>query len=141
MADAVFHMKYRICHMKYGKQSGERSMSENNCIFCRIIAGEIPSKKAYEDELAFAFHDINPQAPTHVLIVPKKHIASLNEATKDDQALLGHLTLVASKLADQLGVVAGGYRTVINTGAGAGQSVWHIHVHLLGGRVMGWPPG
>jgi histidine triad (HIT) family protein len=127
--------------MKYGKQSGERSMSENNCIFCRIIAGEIPSKKAYEDELAFAFHDINPQAPTHVLIVPKKHIASLNEATKDDQALLGHLTLVASKLADQLGVVAGGYRTVINTGTGAGQSVWHIHVHLLGGRVMGWPPG
>ena len=116
-------------------------MSENNCIFCRIIAGEIPSKKAYEDELAFAFHDINPQAPTHVLIVPKKHIASLNEASKDDQALLGHLTLVASKLADQLGIVAGGYRTVINTGAGAGQSVWHIHVHLLGGRVMGWPPG
>jgi len=116
-------------------------MSENNCIFCRIIAGEIPSKKAYEDELVFAFHDINPQAPTHVLIVPKKHIASLNEASKDDQALLGHLTLVASKLADQLGVVDGGYRTVINTGAGAGQSVWHIHVHLLGGRVMGWPPG
>jgi histidine triad (HIT) family protein len=116
-------------------------MSENNCLFCRIIAGEIPSKKVYEDELAFAFHDINPQAPTHVLIIPKKHIASLNEASQDDQALLGHLTLVASKLADQLGVVAGGYRTVINTGAGAGQSVWHIHVHLLGGRVMGWPPG
>jgi histidine triad (HIT) family protein len=127
--------------MKYGKQSGERSMSESNCIFCRIIAGEIPSKKAYEDELAFAFHDINPQAPTHVLIIPKKHIASLNEASKDDQALLGHLTLVASKLAEQLGVVAGGYRTVINTGTGAGQSVWHIHIHLLGGRVMGWPPG
>lgn len=116
-------------------------MSENNCLFCRIIAGEIPSKKVYEDDLAFAFHDINPQAPTHVLIVPKKHIASLNEASQDDQALLGHLTLVASWLADQLGVVAGGYRTVINTGAGAGQSVWHIHVHLLGGRVMGWPPG
>ena len=116
-------------------------MSENNCLFCRIIAGEIPSKKVYEDELAFAFYDINPQAPTHVLIVPKKHIASLDEASQDDLALLGHLTLVASKLADQLGVVAGGYRTVINTGAGAGQSVWHIHVHLLGGRVMGWPPG
>jgi histidine triad (HIT) family protein len=116
-------------------------MSENNCLFCRIIAGDIPSKKVYEDELAFAFHDINPQAPTHVLIIPKKHIASLNEASQDDQALLGHLTLVTSKLADQLGVVAGGYRSVINTGAGAGQSVWHIHVHLLGGRVMGWPPG
>jgi histidine triad (HIT) family protein len=116
-------------------------MSENNCLFCRIIAGEIPSKKVYEDNLAFAFHDINPQAPTHVLIVPKKHIASLNEASQKDQELLGHLTLVASELADQLGVVAGGYRMVINTGAGAGQSVWHIHVHLLGGRVMGWPPG
>jgi histidine triad (HIT) family protein len=116
-------------------------MSGNNCLFCRIIAGEIPSKKVYEDDLAFAFHDINPQAPTHVLIVPKKHIASLDEAGPDDRALLGHLTLVASKLAHQLGVVAGGYRTVINTGAGAGQSVWHIHVHLLGGRVLGWPPG
>lgn len=116
-------------------------MSENNCLFCRIISGQIPSKKVYEDDLAFAFHDINPQAPTHVLIAPKKHIASLNEASQDDRELLGHLTLVASKLADQLGVVAGGYRTVINTGAGAGQSVWHIHVHLLGGRVMGWPPG
>jgi histidine triad (HIT) family protein len=116
-------------------------MSEKNCLFCRIIAGEIPSKKVYEDEHAFAFHDINPQAPTHVLIVPKKHIASLNEASKDDQALLGHLTLIASKLADQLGLVAGGYRTVINSGAGAGQSVWHIHVHLLGGRALGWPPG
>jgi histidine triad (HIT) family protein len=117
------------------------SMSENNCLFCRIIAGEIPSRKVYEDDLAFAFYDINPQAPTHVLIVPKKHIASLNEASPDDQALLGHLTLVASRLADQLGVVAEGYRTVINTGAGAGQSVWHIHFHLLGGRVLNWPPG
>jgi len=116
-------------------------MSDNNCLFCRIINGEIPSDKVYENDLAFAFRDINPQAPTHVLIVPKKHIASLNEASQEDQALLGHLTLVASKLADQLGIVAGGYRTVINTGAGAGQSVWHIHVHLLGGRVMGWPPG
>jgi len=116
-------------------------MSDNNCLFCRIINGEIPSDKVYENDLAFAFRDINPQAPTHVLIVPKKHIASLNEASQEDQALLGHLTLVASKLADQLGIVAGGYRTVINTGAGAGQSVWHIHLHLLGGRVMGWPPG
>src|SRR2546422_9055965 len=111
MPCAIFHMKYGAWHMKYGKQSGEHSMSENNCLFCRIIAGEIPSKKVYEDELAFAFYDINPQAPTHVLIVPKKHIASLDEASQDDLALLGHLTLVASKLADQLGVVAGGYRT------------------------------
>jgi len=116
-------------------------MSENNCLFCRIIAGEIPSNKVYEDDLALAFRDINPQAPTHVLIVPKKHITSLNDATQDDQSLLGHLTLVASKLADQLGAAVSGYRTVINTGAGAGQSVWHIHVHLLGGRELGWPPG
>jgi len=116
-------------------------MSENNCLFCRIINGEIPSNKVYENDLVFAFRDINPQAPTHVLIVPKKHIASLNEASQNDQALLGHLTLVASELADELGIAADGYRTVINTGAGAGQSVWHIHVHLLGGRVMGWPPG
>jgi len=117
------------------------SMSGNNCLFCRIIAGEIPSRKVYEDDLAFAFHDINPQAPTHVLIIPKKHIASLDEAAPDDQAMLGHLTLVASRLANQLGVAAEGYRTVINTGVGAGQSVWHIHVHMLGGRVMSWPPG
>jgi histidine triad (HIT) family protein len=117
------------------------SMSGNNCLFCRIIAGEIPSRKVYEDDLAFAFNDINPQAPTHVLIIPKKHIASLNEAAPDDEALLGRLTLLASKLADQLGIVDGGYRMVINTGAGAGQSVWHIHIHLLGGRVMNWPPG
>src|SRR5262245_57137975 len=116
-------------------------MLGNNCLFCRIIAGEIPSRKVYEDELSFAFHDINPQAPTHVLIVPKKHIDSLNEAAPDDQALLGHLTLVAPKLAHQLGVVDGGYRTVINTGAGAGQSVLHVHIHLLGGRAMAWPPG
>jgi histidine triad (HIT) family protein len=117
------------------------SMSGNNCLFCRIIAGEIPSRKVYEDDLAFAFNDINPQAPTHVLIIPKKHIASLNEAAPDDEALLGRLTLLASRLANQLGIVDGGYRMVINTGAGAGQSVWHIHIHLLGGRVMNWPPG
>ncbi len=116
-------------------------MPDNNCLFCRIIAGEIPANKVYEDDLALAFRDINPQAPTHVLIVPKKHIASLSEASQDDQALLGNLTLVAAKLASQLGIDQSGYRTVINTGAGAGQSVWHIHVHLLGGRALGWPPG
>jgi histidine triad (HIT) family protein len=116
-------------------------MSDHNCLFCRIIAGEIPANKVYEDDLALAFRDINPQAPTHVLIVPKKHIASLSEISPDDQSLLGHLTLVAPKLADQLGIADSGYRTVINTGAGAGQSVWHIHIHLLGGRALSWPPG
>jgi histidine triad (HIT) family protein len=116
-------------------------MPDSNCIFCRIIAGEIPSNKVYEDDLAFAFRDINPQAPVHVLIIPKKHIASLSEAADDDQTLLGHLTLIAAKLAGELGVAGTGYRTVINTGAGAGQSVWHIHLHLLGGRALVWPPG
>ncbi len=116
-------------------------MSENNCLFCRILAGEIPSTNVYEDDLSLAFRDINPQAPTHVLIIPKKHIASLNELSQDDRELMGHLTLVASKLADQFGIATSGYRTVVNTGAGAGQSVWHIHVHLLGGRPLGWPPG
>lgn len=116
-------------------------MSDSNCLFCRIISGEIGSNKVFENDLVFAFRDINPQAPTHVLIVPKKHIASLNEASQDDQSLLGHLTLVASDLANKLEIAESGYRTVINTGAGAGQSVWHIHLHLLGGRELGWPPG
>jgi len=116
-------------------------MTENSCLFCRIVAGEIPSKKAHEDDLSFAFHDIAPQAPTHILIIPKKHFASLDEASQEDQALLGHLTLVASKLAKQFGLDADGYRMVINTGIGAGQSVWHMHLHLLGGRALGWPPG
>ncbi len=116
-------------------------MPENNCLFCRIIAGEIPANKVHEDDLSLAFRDIHPQAPTHVLIIPKKHIASLDEAAREDQATLGHLLLVAAELAGQLGIASGGYRTVINTGAEAGQSVWHIHVHLLGGRPLGWPPG
>jgi histidine triad (HIT) family protein len=116
-------------------------MSDTNCLFCRIVAGEIPSKKVHEDDLSLAFHDISPQAPTHLLIIPKKHVASLNEASQDDQALLGRLTLVASKLAGQFGLATDGYRIVINTGSGAGQSVWHIHLHLLGGRPLGWPPG
>ncbi|MGE0126933.1 MAG: histidine triad nucleotide-binding protein [Blastocatellales bacterium] len=119
----------------------ENTGSESNCLFCRIIAGEIPSNNVYEDDLALAFRDINPQAPTHVLIIPKKHIATLNDLSQGDQALMGHLTLVASKLAEQSSIAASGYRTVINTGVGAGQSVWHIHVHLLGGRELGWPPG
>ncbi len=116
-------------------------MSNSNCLFCRISAGEIPSNQVYEDDRSLAFRDINPQAPTHVLIIPKEHLASLSEAAPEHQALLGHLMLVAAKLARQLGLADQGYRTVVNTGADAGQSVWHIHVHLLGGRVLGWPPG
>lgn len=116
-------------------------MSENNCLFCRIIVGEIPAAKVYEDDQSFAFRDINPQSPTHVLLIPKKHIASLNEATSDDRVVLGHLMRVASEIARQEGLSESGFRVVANTGADAGQTVWHIHLHILGGRPMTWPPG
>jgi histidine triad (HIT) family protein len=110
------------------------------CLFCRIIAGEIPSKKVFEDDLTYAFRDINPQAPTHILIVPRKHIASLAELEAADRDLIGYLHLVASRLAKSEGL-SKGFRTVINTGADGGQTVDHLHVHLLGGRAMTWPPG
>jgi histidine triad (HIT) family protein len=112
-----------------------------NCLFCRIIAGEIPAARVYEDERALAFRDINPQAPTHILIIPKKHIDSLNGATDEDEATLGRLQRLAAKLAAEEGLTDAGYRTVVNTGVDAGQTVFHIHVHLLGGRPMAWPPG
>jgi histidine triad (HIT) family protein len=111
-----------------------------DCIFCKIISGEIPSEKVFENEQVFAFSDINKQAPTHVLIVPKKHIASLDHASGEDIEVLGHLHAVAAEIARKSGL-ANGYRTVINTGADAGQTVDHLHVHLLGGRAMKWPPG
>jgi histidine triad (HIT) family protein len=111
-----------------------------DCLFCKIAAKQIPSKIVYEDADIFAFADISPQAPTHVLICPRKHFASLSEATVEDQALLGKLQLVAAKLARDGGLLEG-YRTVLNNGAGAGQSVFHLHLHLLGGRQFRWPPG
>ena len=116
-------------------------MAEQTCIFCKIVAGEIPAAKVFEDERAVVFRDINPQAPTHALVIPRAHVASLNEAGEADEALLGHLLLVAARVAREEGLAESGYRTVINTGAGAGQSVFHIHVHLLGGRPLTWPPG
>jgi histidine triad (HIT) family protein len=116
-------------------------MAGEDCIFCKIVAGEIPAAKIYEDERAVAFRDINPQAPTHALVIPRAHVASLNEAGEADEPLLGHLLLVAARVARDEGHADGGYRTVINTGAGAGQTVFHIHVHLLGGRSLTWPPG
>lgn len=112
-----------------------------NCLFCRIVAGEIPAQKVYEDEHAIAFRDINPQAPTHLLLIPRRHLASLNEAGSDDHKLLGHLLCVAPRLAQQEGIAENGWRAVINTGIEAGQSVFHIHLHILGGRPLGWPPG
>ena len=116
-------------------------MAERDCIFCKIVAGEIPAAKVFEDERALAFSDINPQAPTHALVIPRAHIASLNEAEESDAALLGHLLLVAARVAREAGHADGGFRTVINTGAGAGQTVFHVHVHVLGGRRLTWPPG
>ncbi len=109
------------------------------CLFCKIIAGEKPSKKVYEDEKIYAFEDINPQAPTHVLIVPKKHIAGLKEAGVADAELIGYCHLVAAQIARQRRIE--GYRTVFNVGPGSGQSVFHLHLHLLGGRNFRWPPG
>ena len=109
-------------------------------IFKRIIDRQIPADIIYEDDLSLAFRDINPQAPTHVVIIPKREIPSLAHATDDDEATLGHLMIVARKLAEQLNL-SGGYRTVMNCGRDAGQTVDHIHLHLLGGRPLGWPPG
>ena len=112
-----------------------------SCLFCRVIAGELPSKKVYEDETLFAFHDINPQAPVHVLVVPKAHIATLNDLGPGDQDLVGQVVRRAAAIAKDLGIDARGYRTVFNCNREAGQTVFHIHLHLLGGRPMRWPPG
>ena len=109
-------------------------------IFGKIIRREIPADIVYEDDLCLAFRDINPQAPTHVILIPKKEIARLVDADAGDQALLGHLVLAANKVARQLGV-ENAYRLVVNNGAGAGQSVFHLHLHILAGRPMRWPPG
>jgi len=111
-----------------------------DCLFCRIIKGEIPAKKVYEDEHTLAFEDINPQGPTHVLIVPKKHVPGLKEAQAQDAELVGRLHLAAAEIGRQRGI-EDGYRTVLNVGPKSGQSVFHMHVHLIGGREMRWPPG
>ncbi|MCK6625485.1 MAG: histidine triad nucleotide-binding protein [Anaerolineae bacterium] len=112
-----------------------------DCIFCKIAAGQIGGPPLFQDEHVTAFRDINPQAPLHVLLIPNKHIVSLNEANAEDQALLGHLMLTAAKLAQAEGVANGGYRLVTNTGPNGGQSVFHLHLHLLAGRRLTWPPG
>ncbi len=111
----------------------------SDCLFCKIAAGEIPATKVAENDEYFAFRDINPQAPIHVLAIPKRHVPSLNES--DDGELLGGLVLFARDVARDEGLADGGYRVVINTNAGAGQTVFHVHAHVLGGRPMGWPPG
>ena len=111
-----------------------------DCLFCKIANGVIPVKRLYEDELTLAFPDINPQAPVHVLVIPKQHLSSHAHATAEDTAMLGHLLAAAGEVAKQE-KLANGYRLVVNTGADGGQTVAHLHVHLLGGRHMGWPPG
>ena len=110
-----------------------------NCIFCKIISGEIPSACVYEDEAVFAFRDIAPQAPTHFLVIPKAHIASVSEVNADNSAVVAHIFEVIAKLSEELGMES--YRVVSNIGEQAGQSVFHLHFHVLGGRDMTWPPG
>ncbi len=113
----------------------------SDCIFCKIVAKEIPAKVAYEDTQVMAFHDIHPQAPVHLQIVPKQHIARVSELDAKTIPLMGTLVLTANRLAKELGIAEPGYRLVVNCNPGAGQSVYHLHLHLLGGRPMKWPPG
>jgi histidine triad (HIT) family protein len=112
-----------------------------NCIFCKIAAGEIPATIVHQDEHVVAFRDLNPQAPTHILIIPRQHIATVNALTEADATVVGHLFLAARQLAAELGFAEDGYRLVMNTNAAAGQTVFHIHLHLLAGRNFAWPPG
>jgi histidine triad (HIT) family protein len=113
----------------------------SDCLFCRIIKREIPASIVYEDDRVLAFNDINPQAPTHLLIVPKRHIPSLNDLQPGDDQIVGEIVRRAAAIAKDRGISEGGFRTVFNTNREAGQTVFHIHLHLLGGRAMSWPPG
>ncbi len=113
----------------------------NECIFCKIVARTIPAALVYEDDLVVAFDDTNPQAPTHTLVIPRKHVASIAELQDSDVGLLGHLMLAGNKIAKLKGIADAGYRVVVNTGAHGGQSVSHLHLHVLGGRHLAWPPG
>jgi histidine triad (HIT) family protein len=116
-------------------------MPEESCLFCQIITGEIPGELVHQDERCVVIRDINPQAPTHVLVIPREHLDSLDDASQKDESLLGHLLRVGARVANDEGHAESGYRTVINNGSGAGQSVFHLHVHVLAGRMMHWPPG
>ena len=113
----------------------------NDCLFCKMIAGEIPCDIVYENESVFAFRDIDPKAPTHILLIPKKHIRSINELGESERNLAGELLLTAKKIAKDEGIDKSGFRTIFNTNSDGGQTVFHIHMHILGGRKMAWPPG
>ena len=115
--------------------------TKSDCLFCKIVAGDIPADIVFESESALAFRDINPKAPTHVLIIPRRHISTINDIEPDDESLVGSLFSAARKIAAQEGLDEDGYRVVMNCNEGAGQSVFHIHLHLLGGRTLKWPPG
>jgi histidine triad (HIT) family protein len=116
-------------------------MTESNCLFCRIIGGEIPSDVVHQDEVCVVIRDINAQAPMHLLVIPRDHLESLDDASQRDEQLLGHLLRVGARMANDQGHGEGGYRAVINNGEGAGQSVFHLHIHVLAGRPLNWPPG
>ncbi len=113
----------------------------DDCLFCKVIAGKTPGDLVHQDERCVVIRDINPQAPMHVLVIPREHLESLDEAAQTDEPVLGHLLRVGARVANEQGHGESGYRTVINTGAGAGQSVFHLHVHVLAGRPLNWPPG
>ena len=116
-------------------------MAEENCLFCNVITGKIPGEFVHQDDRCVVIRDLHPQAPTHVLVIPREHLESLDDVSQRDEGLVGHLLHVGARVANDLGHADSGYRTVINTGAGVGQSVFHLHVHVLGGRPMTWPPG
>lgn len=116
-------------------------MSRADCLFCRILSGEIPSEKVYEDELVTAFKDIDPQAPVHLLVIPNRHIPSLADMSSDEKDLFGHLLFAFKEIAASMGLAERGYRLVVNCGEEGGQTVPHVHFHLLGGRQLQWPPG
>lgn len=117
-------------------------MNETDCLFCKILAGTAAADVIYQDNRCVVIRDMNPQAPTHLLVIPREHMESLDDASPKDEALLGHLLRISARVAYEHGLSeSGGYRTVINSGSGAGQSVFHLHVHVLGGREMTWPPG
>ena len=116
-------------------------MPQETCLFCQISSGKIPTDLLYQDDFCVVIRDINPQAPSHLLVIPREHIESLDDASHRDETLLGHLLRIGARVINQEGHSETGYRAVINNGAGAGQSVFHLHVHVLGGRAMRWPPG
>ena len=141
--NAVIASKARVCELGWrGLCAMMRAMSDTDCLFCRILAGTAAADVVYQDNRCVVIRDVNPQAPTHLLVIPREHLESLDDATQKDESLLGHLLRMSARVANDHGLSEnGGYRAVINTGRGAGQSVFHLHVHVLGGREMAWPPG